>query len=45
MPGGQGGYEVAGEGRGCHGTAVNFALGRRLAIVDTTEGGRDGEYT
>ena len=32
-------------GGGCHGTAVNFALGRRLAIVDTTEGGRDGEYT
>ena len=32
-------------GGGCHGTAVNFALGRRLAIVDTTDGGRDGEYT
>ena len=32
-------------GGGCQGAATSFALGRRLAIVATTEGGRDGEYT
>ena len=32
-------------GGGCHGAATSFALGRRLAIVATTDGGRDGEYT
>ena len=32
-------------GGGCHGAATTFALGPRLAIVATTEGGRDGEYS